>query len=132
MKKILSILVVFCAAVITGCSCSKNGVYEFESMIVIEGNESKSYSCSDEEKTSNQLIANTCAMYEEREIELTKDNKIINRLDGVVISEAMYKIEEGILYVKLNENSEYDEYATYEKGKIIVDLVGTKIVFEKD
>lgn len=131
MKKVLSALVLFLVIVVSGCSCVRTGEYEFESLIVTVGNENKAYSCEEIEKTNNPLIVNTCSIYEEMELQLTKDDKMITRVEDIVVSEVWYKIEDGILYTKLTENGEYDEYATYEKGKIIIDLVEAKVIFEK-
>jgi GTP-binding protein len=39
--------------------------------------------------------------------------------------------KDGKVFVKIVQNGEYDEFALYEKGRIIIDLMGTKIIFKK-
>ena len=71
MKKILSLLLIFGALVVSGCSCAQRGEYEFHSIRVKVGDEEKVYACSDADKL-NPLVAQTCLAYDDTEIKLAK------------------------------------------------------------
>ena len=131
MKKIICLFMMFSFIALTGCSCSSTGEYEFEAMVVSGDGVHKSYSCDDEEKIVDHSLISKCAIYEEREIKLTKKSKIIVTLSGVEVMNSFYKIEEDKLLVKFDENDTYHEYGYFENNKLIIEDEGIKIIFEK-
>lgn len=129
MKKILSLLMIACVVVLTGCSCSKEGEYEFEYFVL----EDKRYTCTDKQEV-DPTTGPICAIYDDMEIFLSKDGKMSTKVDDVVVSEAWYKIEDGKLLVSLaNKKSDdnYIERGTYKRGKITLKIDDLKVVFEK-
>ena len=134
MKKILSLLLIFGALVVSGCSCAQRGEYEFHSIRVKVGEEEKVYACSDADKL-NPLVAQTCLAYDDTEIKLAKDDKILTLVEDVKVSEAWYKIEDGKLYVSQADSKKEDSYekvGTYKKGVITLEIGEMKVIFKKD
>ena len=89
MKRLLSVLMIACVVVLSGCSCSKEGEYEFE-YFVLEGDR---YSCTDMQEVDS-TTGPICAIYDDMEIFLSKDGKMTKMVDDVVIETAWYKIED--------------------------------------
>ena len=131
MKKIFSLLALFVMLVVSGCSCSKPGDYEFDSIVIVKGDKETVYKCTDEEKEDG-LVAAACLTYEYTSIELTDEGKAITKIDGNKTSEVFYKIEDGKYYTKLLETDNYGEpIGTWKLGKLTINVGGNKLVFKK-
>lgn len=129
MKKILSLLMVAFVIVLSGCSCSKEGEYEFE-YFVLEG---KRYTCTDRQE-ADLTTGPICAIYDDMEIFLSKDGKMTRMVDDVVVEEAWYKIDDGKFFVSLANKKTDDNYierGTYKRGKLTLKIDDLKVVFEK-
>lgn len=131
MKKIMSILSLFIMLVVSGCSCSKPGEYEFYSIVIVKDGEETSYKCTKKEKEDG-LVAAACETYEYTSIELKEDGKAITKVDGKVTSEKYYKIEDGKYYTKDNKDELYGvAVGTWKLGKLTINVGGHKLVFKK-
>lgn len=131
MKKVFSILSLFVLLVVSGCSCSKPGEYEFDSIIIVEGNDETVYKCTKKEK-EDALVAAACISYEYTSIELTDDGKAITKIDGNKTGEVFYKIENGKYYTRTSETADYgDPIGTWKLGKLTINIGGNKLVFKK-
>jgi len=140
MKKLLSLLAFVGVLGVAGCSCSKEGVYKFDSMTITEGEETTTYTCTEEEM-EDMSIGFACSMFTSMQIKLDDDKMIMIPLDedGKAMEdeseEAKYKIEDGKLMVKEEDSEEYVEFGTYKKGKLTLTSVfgeGVEVVFKKD
>jgi len=134
MKKILSLLVIFGALVVSGCACTQRGEYEFHSIKVKVGEEEKVFACSDADEL-NPAVSQICLAYDDTEIKLTKDDKMVTLVEDVKMSEAWYKIEDGVLYVSQADSKKEDTYekiGTYKKGVITLEIGEVKVIFKKD
>ena len=101
MKKILSTLALVAVLGVTGCSESHEGVYKFDSVAVTIGDETKTYTCSAEDKTENPMLSEMCDYIVGMQFELKEDKIVISMVDGEgnavegASEEASYKIEDG-------------------------------------
>ena len=131
MKKVISLLSLLVMLVVSGCSCSKPGDYEFHSIVIVKGDKEKVYKCTDEEKEDG-LVAAACFSYEDTSIELTDDGRAITKINGIVTSKTFYKIEDGKYYTKLTETEAFgDSVGTWKLGKLTINAGGNKLVFKK-
>lgn len=144
MKKVFSLSALALAGVmaVTGCACSKEGVYKFDSMEITVGEETKKYTCSQEEMEENIGIAFTCATYKAMEFELKDGGKATIGFDveddeesifgDAGEQELLYKIDDGDVYLRETEEDEWEKFGAYKKGKITIEEEGVKIVLKKD
>ena len=142
MKKILGLSALALAGVMatTGCSLSQKGVYKFDSIEFTEGEETKKFTCTEEEVEDNFALTFACAMYKSIELELKDGGKAtigfdVDDEESIFADneqEMLYKIEDGKFYVRETEEDEWEEYASYKKGTITIEEEGTKIIFKKD
>ena len=120
---------------VTGCSCTKAGEYDFNSIVMTVGEEEKTYSCTKEEKEGNALLNTACSIYEKATLELNKDGELITKFDGEENSKVWYKLEDGKLMVKANENGNYEESGKYKSVKLTLSVnFGSsifKVIFKK-
>ena len=128
MKKLLSLLAMVGVLGVAGCSCSKEGVYKFDSIVLTEGEE-KTYTCAEGEERDG-TVEFMCEYITKMEIEL-KDDKLIMTMEGEEEAETYdYKIEDGKFMVK--EDEDFEEKGTYDDGKITMEMMpGFKVVFAK-
>ena len=129
MKKILSFIMIVCAVVISGCSCSKEGEYEFEYFVLND----KKYTCTDAQER-DPITGPVCAVYDDMEIFLSKDGKMTKTVDDIVTEEAWYKIKDGKFLVSLADKKTDDTYVErgkYKMGRLSIILDEVKVVFEK-
>jgi len=131
MKKLLSALALVAVLGVTGCSESHEGVYKFDSIAITIGEETKTYTCSAEDKTENPMLSEMCDYIVSMQFELKEYKAVISMIDeeGNVVEgaseESSYKIEDGKFMVKEDgENEEFYEVGTYEKGKIVMSSFG--------
>lgn len=133
MKKLLSLLAMVGVVGVAGCSkTSPEGVYKFESLVVTEGEEEKTYTCGEGEER-DAITDMMCEYVATLELEL-KDDKATQKMAGedemTVTSD--YKIEDGKLFMKETDDEEFEEVAKYEDGKIIMEMdAGVKVIFTK-
>lgn len=133
MKKLFSLLLMIGLLIISGCSCTKIGEYEFEKLIIMVGDEEKMFTCSDLDER-NPLVAPYCLIYDDMEIKLTKNGKMITEYDDQIANESWYKIKDGNFLVNdANDKEEgsFTKRGIYKRGKIILQLDDVKVIFEK-
>lgn len=131
MKKLISLLSLIGVLVVSGCSCSKTGEYEFESITLKVGETEKTYKCNDLDERSPDVM-DLCNDYDDIDLILTKNGKLITQIEDDEVSQDFYKIEDGKLYVRKTESDEYKEFGKYKRGRITIEKNGVKIVFKKD
>lgn len=130
MKKLLSFLAMVGVLGVAGCSCSKEGVYKFDSIVVTVMDEEITYSCAEGEDLD--LTAEfMCEYMTKMEIEL-KDDKATMSMEGEEENETYdYKIEDGKFMMK--DGDEFEEVGSYDDGKLVIKYGdGVKVVFTKD
>lgn len=137
MKKLFALLALLGTVSVAGCACQKEGVYKFDSIVLKVGDEEKTYTCTTEEKEGSMMVAGICEMAEAMHMELKDDKATIKYIvDGEEIEDAEvndYKIEEGKFSVKEEDEEEYEEIGTYEKGKITLEMTkDIKIILAKE
>ncbi len=135
MKKGLGVVALAGVMAITGCSCSTEGVYKFDSIEIKVGDETKVYSCSTEDK-EDSMIAGYCSYAEDAAYELKGDKFIAHSKygkDGNETEEGYYKIEDGKMFIKENEDDEWMEesIAEVDGGKMIMGDENMKIIYKK-
>ena len=138
MKKFmgLSTLLLGGALFLTGCSCGGDtGVYKFESFEYTMLGETKTYTCSAEEKEDDATAAMLCEYFESAQIELKDDGvAVMSNGDEEEGEELQYKVEDGKLFVRENSEDEWVEYATIDNGEIVMEqnaMGEMKITFKK-
>ena len=138
MKKLLSLLAMVGVLGVAGCSCSKEGVYKFDSLILTEGEEEKTYTCGEGEERDDEIDM-MCEFISGIEMELKDDKATIKyivdgeEVDGMGNESADYKIEDGKFMIKEEDEEKYEEAGTYEDGKIIMGMdEGIKVVLAKE
>ena len=136
MKKLLSLLTLVGILGVAGCSCSKEGVYKFDSITITEGDESHTYTCTTEEIAEHEELEMMCGFMTSMQFELKDDKAITSMLDeeGNVVEgssdESEYKIEDGKFFIK--DGEEFEEAGTYSDGKIILSYGdGVSVAFKK-
>lgn len=138
MKKLLSVLALAGVFTVAGCSCSKYGEYEFESITLTVGDEEKTFTCTAKEIEDNPELEMVCPMYKAMEIELKKNGKAIMSMDAEddendYSQDVLYKIEDNKLYFRETKDDQWEETGTYKKGKIIFNLgEEVTVTFKKD
>ena len=138
MKKLFSLLALLGVVALSGCSCSKEGTYVFDSIVTVEGEEEKAYYCTQEDIEEKPESEWVCSIFSGMKVSL-KDHKVVMEMydkDGNVIEEARqevdYKIEDGKFMVKEKDEENYEETGSYEDGKLVINFdEGVKVIFKK-
>ena len=140
MKKFmgLSTLLLGGALFLTGCSCGGDtGVYKFDSFELTMGGETKTYTCSVEEK-EDFFVAEICEGMEKGTWELKDDGVYVIGAEGEEeTEEGQYKVEDGKLFVRYDSEAEWMETGTIDNGKIIMEYpdmgmgIGIKVTLKK-
>ena len=133
MKKILGLTSVALLGVLalTGCSCSKNGTYEFSHIEYKVGEETKTTDCKNTEGLDSMVVM-ACSMAEEFPKFVIDGNKMYPEDDADEV--AYIKIEGEKILMSETEDGEYidTEMYTYKDGKIYMGMTDDlQIVFKK-
>ncbi len=137
MKKLLLSLVAAFTLLVSGCACSKEGVYKFHSIITVEDGEEKLYDCTKPD-TLEEEVATVCELFAGLEVELGKEWATMRHVaDGKTeeLNKEQYKIEDNKIMIKNEETGAFDQemgridwnklYIPFEEGS------DTKIIFKK-
>lgn len=144
MKKLFGLLALLGCFTFSGCFKSEpeeEGIYVFESLNIPVDGTVNAYACTEAEKETATIVANSCESFNNGKIRAkVKDGKMSsyavdkegNPLEGYEIVEVEYKIEDGELL--LMEEDKWMIHGTYKDGVITLTrglMEGAAIVMRK-
>ena len=131
MKKILSAtsLALLGVIALTGCSCKKDGTYEFHHIEYQDGGKTETTDCKKTDDLPAE-IAMACSLVDELPSYVIDGNKFF--VEGEELEEWFFKIEgEKILFAESEDGKYFEsELLTYKDGKLYYGGEGTYIVFD--
>ena len=123
------LLLLFAFVVVSGCSCNKD-IYKFDSIVMSNGNETKTYTCSDDDK-KDANVKSMCDNLEGITIEFKDDENLIINYPAYNMEneEERYKIEDGYLYME--DGNEWMKFAKYSDKQIELEIGLAKVILKK-
>ena len=113
--------------IVTGCSCSKD-TYEFYSY----NDGTNTYKCSTKDKRDSS-VKSSCAGLESFSIVLKNNGTANINMPYLNINdeEVQYKVDNGSLYIKDDDETEYYRLASYSDNEILVTVGNVTITLRK-
>lgn len=131
MKKTIKLttLGVLLVTLLAGCSCSKNGEYEFEYVEYTEDNKTKRAECERYDGLPTSVVS-ACILSKAKEEYILADDKLYEEDSNRFV---FFKIDGKKVFTKNSENDEYKESEvwSYKKGKLYYKYLDTYLVYEK-